>query len=252
MRHPSIAGGPAARGAAPSAEREFRRNPNIANLPELPESLRGTEPVDDVPRSGMPEAPQRPGRQSDFRPQSVLPPGVDPPGPVRIDPDLLRQLAEQNREAASPGLSTPVGITVFVDEYHVTVGQRPAVFVTEVGMEKAVAELMRGVSDEVADVRQDLQEPLLPIVRFIVSPGGQRLKRRLELALRASGIPAATVLAMEPYIVPSSGLATFSSDQPGGGEESAADDVPAPRDVSSRPPTATGADRGSVGERGRR
>lgn len=130
----------------------------------------------------------------------------------KLDQELLRQLDARNRSSLRD-LSTPVGITVFVDQQHVTVGQRRAVFVTEAGVDKAVAELFSGISEEVEGSRRHSLDPVLPIVKFVVSPGGEQLRVRLQQALKAAGVPCVSVVALEPYIVPKSGLATLPGNE---------------------------------------
>lgn len=119
---------------------------------------------------------------------------------TRIDPELLRLLKARQSEQREH--STPVGITVFLDAQHLTIGQQPTVPVHPDTLDYAFARLLQGISDEVAAARRDPQEPLLPIVKFVVSPGGERLRIPLARELRAIGIPSASVVEVTPYIVP--------------------------------------------------
>ena len=117
----------------------------------------------------------------------------------RIDPDLIRRLQSGGRPSGS--LSTPVGITVFLDEHHLTVGQQTAMEVTRDTMDQALATLLTGINREVEDVRRDPQEPLMPIVKFIVSPGGEKWRIPLAKALKDIGVHSATVFELTPYMI---------------------------------------------------
>jgi hypothetical protein len=136
------------------------------------------------------------------------------PSPMaQFDAELLKQLAKRNRDPGNDR-SRPVGITVFVDQQHMTVSQRDAIFVTRDGEGKAVGELFEGINEAVTVARQHPLDPVLPIVKFVVSPGGERLRSRLSQHLLQSGIPFVNVVSIEPYIMPVSGLATFSTEPP--------------------------------------
>ena len=153
---------------------------------------------------GMSTAIAPPGSAAAGEPQ--LPAG-DPSGEVspgrpdlsRIDPDLIRRLQSGGRPSGS--LSTPVGITVFLDEHHLTVGQQTAMEVTRDTMDQALATLLTGINREVEDVRRDPQEPLMPIVKFIVSPGGEKWRIPLAKALKDIGVHSATVFELTPYMI---------------------------------------------------
>ena len=118
---------------------------------------------------------------------------------TRIDPDLIRRLQSGRRSSGS--LSTPVGITVFLDEHHMTVGQQSAVEVTHDTMDEALATLLTGINAEVEDVRRDPKEPLMPIVKFIVSPGGEKWRIPLAKSLKDIGVHSATVFELTPYMI---------------------------------------------------
>lgn len=119
---------------------------------------------------------------------------------TRIDPELLKLL--KARQSDQRELSTPVGITVFLDAQHMTIGQQPAVYVTRDTLDQALAVLLQGISAEVAASRREPLEPLLPIVKFVVSPGGEQLRIPLARELQQIGIPSASVVEVSPYVVP--------------------------------------------------
>ncbi len=119
---------------------------------------------------------------------------------TRIDPDLLRLL--KTKESLRREMSTPVGITVFLDAEHMTIGQKSAVRVDPDHLDPALAQLLMGISEEVAASRREPHEPLLPIVKFIVSPGGERLRIPLARELKQIGIPSASVIEITPWVVP--------------------------------------------------
>ena len=145
-----------------------------------------------------------PGSSANGEPQLL--PG-DPSGEVstgrpdlsRIDPDLIRRLQSGRRFSGS--LSTPVGITVFLDEHHMTVGQQTAVEVTHDTLDQALATLLTGINSEVNDVRRDPKEPLMPIVKFIISPGGEKWRIPLAKSLKDIGLHSATVFELTPYMI---------------------------------------------------
>jgi hypothetical protein len=97
-------------------------------------------------------------------------------------------------------VSSPVGITVFVDETHLTVNQQPALELTPGQADAALAGLLTGINLEVEDVRRHSREPLLPIVKFIVSPGGERWRMQLDRELRRLSIRTVTDYELSPYI----------------------------------------------------
>jgi hypothetical protein len=116
----------------------------------------------------------------------------------RIDPQLLERLAPERSSLNS--VSSPVGITVFVDETHLTVNQQPALELTPGHADAALAGLLTGINLEVEDVRRHSREPLLPIVKFIVSPGGERWRMQLDRELRRLSIRTVTDYELSPYI----------------------------------------------------
>ncbi|MBL8818991.1 MAG: hypothetical protein JNL58_23380 [Planctomyces sp.] len=117
-----------------------------------------------------------------------------------LDPDLRKLLDAKRRNSQDD--STPVGITVFLDEQHLTIGQNEAVFLSPETSNEALATLLTGISEEVALSRRKPREPLLPIVKFVVSPGGEKWRIQFAKELRSVGIPSAQVYQLEPYIVP--------------------------------------------------
>jgi hypothetical protein len=116
----------------------------------------------------------------------------------RIDPDLLRSLPSGKQLSSS--LSTPVGIVVFLDEHHMTIGQQPAITVSQESLDAAFATLLQGIHTEVEDVRRKPGEPMMPIVKFIVSPGGEKWRIPLAHSLKRMGIHTVTMFELTPYI----------------------------------------------------
>lgn len=127
--------------------------------------------------------------------------GGKPADLTKLDPDLARLLKSRNSQNSRDN-ATPVGITVFVDEYHLTVGQRAAVSIADGMLDTVFAELLAGISEEVQASRRSPGEPVLPIVKFVVSPGGERNRIPLARELRVIGIPSASIVAITPYITP--------------------------------------------------
>lgn len=116
----------------------------------------------------------------------------------RVDPSLLKQLPDTGKTSGS--LSTPVGITVFLDERHMTIAQQRALLLDADRMNEAFSQLLTGIQTEVEDARRKPNEPLMPIVRFVVSPGGEKWRVPLSHGLKQTGIRFATVVELTPYI----------------------------------------------------
>lgn len=119
----------------------------------------------------------------------------------KIDPDLLKRL-EAGKGQSSSSLATPVGVTVYIDERHLTVGQMPSIELTDENIPYAFTQLLQGVDQEVRDLHLKPDEPVMPIVKFIVSPGGERWRLRLMPMLRHTGLRSATVYDVSPYVMP--------------------------------------------------
>ncbi|MBL8812719.1 MAG: hypothetical protein JNM43_21315 [Planctomycetaceae bacterium] len=117
----------------------------------------------------------------------------------KIDPELLKRLNSAGSKSSS--LSTPVGIVVFLDEGYMTVAQQSAVPVTEDNMDQVLASLLKGINTEVEDAKRRPMEPMMPVVKFIVSPGGEKWRVPLARNLRNIGIRTATFYEVTPYIV---------------------------------------------------
>jgi hypothetical protein len=96
-----------------------------------------------------------------------------------------------------------VGVTVFLDARNMTIGQQPTIPVSPDTLPNAFAKLLLAVSEEVAAVRTTPDEPLMPVVKFVVSPGGEQLRIPLARELRKLGIASASVVEITPYISPS-------------------------------------------------
>ncbi|MCA9035507.1 MAG: hypothetical protein KDA91_10260 [Planctomycetaceae bacterium] len=146
----------------------------------------------------FPAGPSASANSSDVE-FDVSAPSVQPRGNLEhIDPELLQSLPPGSRSPTT--YSTPVGVTVFLDENHLTVGQRPSVVYQQDSMDVAFAHLLKSISEDVEGVRQSAEEPLLPIVKFIVSPGAERSRYWLAKQLRQLGIPSASVTHIEPCV----------------------------------------------------
>jgi len=136
---------------------------------------------------------------------SGVPGDVDPdaasgmmPDLSRVDPDLLRRLPSAKKQSSS--LSTPIGITVFLDAHHMTIGQQQTMPMNSDRLNEAFARLLTGINTEVEDVRRSPEEPVMPIVKFVVSPGGEKWRIPLAQGLKSTGIHSAEVLELTPYI----------------------------------------------------
>ena len=125
-------------------------------------------------------------------------PATGIPDLSRIDPDLLNRLNSGKQPSGSE--MTPIGITVFVDEHHMTVDQQTAVEITPDTLDDAFVSLLTGINAEVEDRKKKPDEPVMPIVKFIVSPGGEKWRIPLAHSLKRTGIRSATVYELTPYM----------------------------------------------------
>ena len=125
-------------------------------------------------------------------------PSTGIPDLSRVDPDLLNRLSSGKQPSGSE--MTPIGITVFVDEHHMTVDQQAAVEITPDTLDDAFASLLTGINAEVEDRKKKPDEPVMPIVKFIVSPGGEKWRIPLAHSLKRTGIRSATVYELTPYM----------------------------------------------------
>ena len=130
-------------------------------------------------------------------------PATDVPGsPMmdlsKVDKDLLSRLPSTKKPSKT--YATPVGVTVFLDANHMTVGQQPAIPVAPDSLNKALADLLQNVDTEVNDAKSSPREDVMPIVKFIVSPGGERWRIPLAGSLRHLGIPSASIYELSPHI----------------------------------------------------
>ncbi len=116
----------------------------------------------------------------------------------RVDKDLLSRLSSTKKSSKS--YATPVGITVFLDEHHMTVEQQSTIPVTQDSLNSALSDLLRNVDTEVTDAKKSPREEVMPIVKFIVSPGGERWRIPLAGSLRHLGIPSASIYELSPHI----------------------------------------------------
>ncbi|MEJ7593780.1 MAG: hypothetical protein WKF77_19755 [Planctomycetaceae bacterium] len=116
----------------------------------------------------------------------------------RVDKDLLSRLPSTKK--TSKTYATPVGITVFLDQHHMTVGQQPTILVTPDSLNSALADLLQNVDTEVMDARKSPREEVMPVVKFIVSPGGERWRIPLAGSLKHLGIPSASLYELSPHI----------------------------------------------------
>jgi hypothetical protein len=125
-------------------------------------------------------------------------PATGIPDLSRVDPDLLKRLNSGKQPLGSE--MTPIGITVFVDEHHMTVDQQTAVEITPDTLDDAFVSLLTGINAEVEDRKKKPDEPVMPIVKFIVSPGGEKWRIPLAHSLKRTGIRSATVYELTPYM----------------------------------------------------
>jgi hypothetical protein len=141
-------------------------------------------------------------------------PGGESGKPMRLDKETLRLMDAPARRSSS--LKSPVGIVVFLDERHLAVAQQPAVEIPPDQSAVAEAALLRGINNELEDARRSPKDDLLPVVRFVVSPGGERRRLKLVQTLKQAGIPSVTQYELTPYMLPghTTGYATLEEPLP--------------------------------------
>ncbi len=81
-----------------------------------------------------------------------------------------------------------------------TVGQQPAIPITPDSLPAALSDLLQNADTEVNDARKSPQEEVIPVVKFIVSPGGERWRIPLAGSLKQLGIPSASIYELSPHI----------------------------------------------------
>jgi hypothetical protein len=146
----------------------------------------------------MPSKPTNGGSQSPSGEPATDVPGSPKMDLSRVDRDRLSRLPSTKKPSKT--YATPVGITVFLDENHMTVGQQPAIPVTPDSLNTALADLLQNVDTEVTDAKTSPREEVMPVVKFIVSPGGERWRIPLAGSLRHLGIPSASTYELSPHI----------------------------------------------------
>ncbi|MEY3172228.1 MAG: hypothetical protein RLZZ436_141 [Planctomycetota bacterium] len=181
---PATPPSPAAGGRA-DAESEAQRVPWYQSSKPEPPSTGGRNGV-----AGLPTSENGSGG-----------PGQAGAGDNRIDRETLRLLNGPIRRPGS-SLKVPVGIVVFVDERHLAVAQQPAVALPADNPLVAEAALLQGINQELQDARRSPRDDLLPVVRFVVSPGGERWRLRLARSLKQAGIASVTQYELTPYMIP--------------------------------------------------
>lgn len=182
--------------------------PNSPEVPALAASNTQATGEDGVPwyqsskssESGKSRAGGVPGSgQSDH--DSTGEPASDGSGDrSRVDRDTMRRLGGRGKR--SSGEAIPVGIVVFLDEQHMTIAQQSAVKISEQQVEFAEAALLKGMNIELQDARRSPRDELMPIVRFVVSPGGEKWRVPLAASLRRSGIHSVVLYEVTPYMLP--------------------------------------------------
>jgi hypothetical protein len=177
-----------------------------AGVVEPPDWYRSGQPASaNAPPSGSSIPSQQAGKQSQSADGgSLLFAGEGSgrhgqPDLKNVDPELLKRLNAAGVKGSS--LSTPVGIVVFLDEGYMTVAQQTAVPVSEENLDEVLANLLKGINTEVEDAKRRPMEPMMPIVKFIVSPGGEKWRVPLARQLKSIGIRSATFYELTPYIV---------------------------------------------------
>jgi hypothetical protein len=183
--------------------------PATADIKPAPSSPATGDSVPRVPWQHLAQSANQAGSAQENGNRSQGASGFGSDGPSKLDRETLRLMDAPARRSSS--LKSPVGIVVFIDERHLAVAQQPAVELQP--DQPAVAEeaLFRGINNELLDARHSPRESLLPVVRFVVSPGGERWRMPLAKSLKQAGIASVTQYELTPYMLPgtTSGYATL-------------------------------------------
>lgn len=131
-------------------------------------------------------------------------PGTIPPlagtSASQLDQETRRLLGSQQQ--GRPRTAIPVGIVVFLDPQHLTVGQQQTVPLQYRSAGYAATKLLRAIHLEVAAAAGTERDPVMPIVKFIVSPGGDLWRIQLRKSLREAGIRSVTTYRLSPWVQP--------------------------------------------------
>ncbi len=162
-----------------------------------------------VPWQHLAQSASQSGAAQSGDSQSSQPGGFGSSAPSKLDRETMRLMEAPARRSSS--LKSPVGIVVFIDERHLAVAQQPAVEIQPDQLATAEAALFRGINNELLDARHSPRDDLLPVVRFVVSPGGERWRMPLAKSLKQAGIASVTQYELTPYMLPgtTSGYATL-------------------------------------------
>ncbi len=108
----------------------------------------------------------------------------------RAQPDpFLRAMLNGSRANAPGGLISRVPVTVFVDATALTIGAADTISTAGWDIDQILAATLRGLSQEMKFAPSIGDGYSLPMVRFVVSPGGSLTQLQLARLLRQSGIP---------------------------------------------------------------
>ena len=197
--------------AAPGSKTAVRGAENSSGLPAIPAlaaSKSAASEVDAPPwyQSSKPsESPQDagsriPGIGKGGRGDAAAGSGKGSKDYSQVDRDTMQRLGAGIRGGSS--VAIPVGIVAFLDDQHLTVAQQPAVRISDQPTDFVEAELLKGINAELMDARRSQADELMPIVRFVVSPGGEKWRVPLAASLRRSGIHSVTLYEVTPYMLP--------------------------------------------------
>ena len=125
------------------------------------------------------------------------PSGVPGTGP-RPDP-FLQKLLSQGQSQALSGLVSRVPVTVFVDATGLTVGTADTIDTTGWDIDRVLAATLQGLSREMKFAPSISDARSLPMVRFVVSPGGSLMQLQLAAQLGQTGIPSTAVTVDRSY-----------------------------------------------------
>lgn len=125
------------------------------------------------------------------------PSGVSGTGP-RPDP-FLQKLLSQGQSQALSGLVSRVPVTVFVDANGLTVGAADTIDTTGWDIDRVLAATLHELSREMKFAPSVSDARSLPIVRFVVSPGGSLTQLQLAARLGQTGIPSTAVTVVRSY-----------------------------------------------------
>lgn len=114
------------------------------------------------------------------------------------NPGLLAQL--QRTSQMPPQFVSGVEVTVFVDAEYMTIASQDPVYIGDASTDQIYAALLVGVNEEIQDAPRFADGTVLPVVRFVVSPGAEPTHVRMSNRLKTIGVPNSSRVRLTPHL----------------------------------------------------